>query len=226
MLLGETGVGKSTFINAFANYVTFETIDQGQNGEIVALIPSSFTVFDEQSRTNKKIEVGSDDNEHLEQGQAATQKCQCYKIRLGDRWINLIDTPGLGDPRGVDQDYKNLEDILVFLTRFDYIHCICVLVKPTNARLNLYLKFVFDMTLSNLHISASKNIVFVYTHSRCSFFNPGETGPTLKKKLDDFKKEQPALEFKLDKNTQYCIDSEAFRFLLSYKQGEFHDYFQ
>ena len=167
----------------------------------------------------KKFEFGSNVNEKFEQGESCTQSCRCYKFPFGEHMINLIDTPGLGDTRGVQQDEQNLEDILFFITQFTHIHCICILLKTNQARLSLYFKYVFDRTLSYLHVSASNNIVFVYTHSRSYNFTPGDTGPILIKMIEQFKKQQPAVDIKLNQKTQYCIDSEAFRYVIAKKQG-------
>ena len=69
LLIGETGVGKSTFINAFVNYLVFNTFEQAQSNKPVVLIPVSFLItvghnFEE--RTVKFGDVDSISNEDFE----------------------------------------------------------------------------------------------------------------------------------------------------------------
>ncbi len=67
LLLGETGVGKSTWINGFANFLRFNTLDVAEKESTLCLIPTTFTVTDE-NYEEKLISVGSDGNEVMETG--------------------------------------------------------------------------------------------------------------------------------------------------------------
>ena len=120
LLLGETGVGKSTWINAIANYMRFEHFDEAIKNmrDMTALIPCSFSFRDRNQ--SYQIKFGEDDsNEVLEPGQSATQGCKTYSFPHGNFKINLIDTPGVGDVGGIGVDKKNFAHILTYLKSYD-----------------------------------------------------------------------------------------------------------
>ncbi|RIA81661.1 hypothetical protein C1645_729561 [Glomus cerebriforme] len=159
LLLGETGVGKSTFINAFANYLKFKTLNDAKSGDVETLISSEFSITDE-NYNNKIIKIGNyEKNEKNENvGTSSTQECRSHVFHLpNNKRLRLIDTPGIGDTRGLDQDKKNFENILNYIT--------------------------------NLHKNAKDNIVFCFTNARGTFYRPGDTLPPLKKQLGELNKQ-------------------------------------
>jgi hypothetical protein len=167
LILGETGVGKSTFINAFINYLSFETLDDAMKEEkLNSMIPCSFAMqyVDKDDPNGKFIEkdikVGSSTTEHDGvAGQSATQKTTVYPMLLGGTIVRLIDTPGIGDTRGVDQDKENMANILSTLSCFGELHGILILLKPNNSRLNLMFRFCVKELLTHLHRDAARNMV-------------------------------------------------------------------
>ncbi|CAG8623901.1 2775_t:CDS:2 [Paraglomus brasilianum] len=66
--------------------------------------------------------------------------------------------------------------------------------------------------------SAKDNIVFCFTNSRTTFYRPGETLVPLRKRLDELRKKS-GIEIKTNRDTLYCFDNEAFRFLAAIRGG-------
>ncbi|CAF2858029.1 unnamed protein product [Rotaria sp. Silwood2] len=100
LLLGETGVRKSTFINAFANYIIFNSFEQTESSEPIVIIPVSFimTIGDNFEECIVKFgEVDNFNNENFNTiGQSVTQHCKSYVFALNngnERKVRIIDTP-------------------------------------------------------------------------------------------------------------------------------------
>lgn len=114
-----------------------------------------------------KIEVGDDANEVLVPGKAATQFAREHVINIGGQiTLHLIDTPGIGDPDGFVKDRINLENTIKYISKFNTVNAICVLLKPNNARLDLHFRYCFKELLVHLHKNAAPNIVFCFTNSK------------------------------------------------------------
>ncbi|OQV19483.1 hypothetical protein BV898_06474 [Hypsibius exemplaris] len=212
LLLGESGVGKSTFINAFANYLCHESMAEAEAKELFHLIPSHFTMYDD-DHNPKKIAVGIFDQYEADGTGAGTQFPKCYVFPVGEKVINLIDTPGIGDARGPQRDATNLRNLLDFLSNYKQVNAICILLKPNNAKVSVVFKYCILELLTNLNKTASENILFLFTNSRGTFYKPGDTGPALRTLLDQINSEDVKIPF-TQKNT-FCLDNEAFRFLMA-----------
>ncbi|XP_041461184.1 uncharacterized protein LOC121412439 [Lytechinus variegatus] len=214
LILGETGVGKSTWINGFQNYLKFANLTEAmETKEFDALVPSSFilTKDDEQ----REINIGTRDrNEEQEVGSSATKEPRSYVFKVGDKLLRLIDTPGIGDTGGIEQDKINMNKILSYLTYFSQLHAICILLEPNKSRLTPMFRFCIQELLVQLHNSAKNNIVFCFTHARQTFYQPGDTLPALNKEL-----ENRNVGIQVTKDKYFCFDNEPFRFLACIKNG-------
>jgi len=221
LILGETGVGKSTWINAFVNYLTFASLDEAiASPGLKFIIPFYFSSFDNAGKERKVYHTAPNATAAEEvvstEGESATQRTVVHSFQIGDRLVRLIDTPGIGDTRGIEQDKMNMEDILQALTHYSELHGILILLKTNITRLTTSFKFCITELLTHLHRSAAKNMVFGFTSTRGSNYQPGGDGYSLLRKLlsdchiDDLC---------LSQYTTYCFDSESFRYLAALKDG-------
>ena len=181
--------------------------------EFHVLIPSSFTFTQRGER--KTIKIGeADANETMVPGESATKEPRCYVFHVGGGIVRLIDTPGIGDSDGIVQDRKNFDNILSYLTHYDEIHAVCILLKPINTRLTAMFRFCIQELLAHLHSSAKHNIVFCFTNARATFYEPGDTLPDLNKELRD-----KDVGIQATHHNYFCFDNEPFRFLACVKNG-------
>ncbi|CAF4440107.1 unnamed protein product [Rotaria sp. Silwood2] len=225
LLLGESGVGKSTFINALVNYITFESFEMARCRKPVVVMPVSFMMTVGDDFKEKIVRFGDEDSneDYYHPGQSVTQHCRSYVFQIGTKTkIRFIDTPGMGDTRGLDQDDLNMQHILSFISNLSHLNAICILLKPNESRLNIVLRSYFDRLLNFLGETARHNIIFCFTNTRATFFAPGNTGPLLKSMLSS----SAIKDIPFKKSNTFCFDSESFRYLVAKRDGVEFDKYQ
>lgn len=199
--------------------MTFTTLQEASDvDDLVCLVPTKFVLLDENCK-ERIVSIGSSKNEETRAGQACTQHPTSNLVTFGNERIRIIDTPGIGDPRGLEQDKINVDNILRFVSGLSEIHGICLLLKPDNARLTTFFKFCVKEILAHLHKSSVHNLLFCFTHTRSTFYKPGDTYPALNELLSEIndslktKSRGKAYQIMLSAETMFCLDNEAFRFL-------------
>lgn len=73
LLIGETGTGKSTFINSFVNFLFYKSLEEATKSELKYCVPSHFDFVDDDYQTTR-VTVGAETaDEIMRDGQSATQ---------------------------------------------------------------------------------------------------------------------------------------------------------
>nr|CAI5858609.1 unnamed protein product [Callosobruchus analis] len=220
LLLGTTGVGKSTFINSVANYLTFADFDIAKEEKLNVLIPCTFKIRDK-DQEEQTVKVGEEDNNETQTvGDSATQDVKTYvfPIKKGKYMVRLIDTPGMGDTRGIDQDNSNSESILSYIGKLKELHAICYLLKSNETRSTVFFEYCLTQIFSRLDKSATDNLIFIFTNTRGTDYTPGDSISILQKLVEGIAKRPPYVRVPTNKNI-FCFENEAFKYLAALKQN-------
>ena len=158
LVIGETGHGKSTWINALINYLQGIQLEEKVRYN---LFNEKKLQDDYQRKYGKKIK-----------GASVTDKPAVYNIapcNIFKNPIRIIDTAGYGDTRNdahhsFDEQITN--DIKDFLegSTINSINAICLIMKATENRLHNRVKYVLDKLLSLFGKDVMRNIVIIFTH--------------------------------------------------------------
>jgi len=227
LLLGETGTGKSTWINGFANYVSFESLADAEEGGGEFPIRTTFMVIDPETYEDQMITTDKNvlPGDSAALGQSVTQESRLYSFTYdGSVTVNVIDTPGLFSTEddvcdNHAMDKQHVDNILHFIGRFDELHAICILLKPNQARITSGFAYCIREILRHLHESASENVIFIITNAKSTNFQPGNTLPTLRA----FLAANSLGSIKPGRNNVYCIENDTVQHIVEHINGLPHD---
>lgn len=204
LLIGESGVGKSTLVNTFSLCSQFSRLPTIPLENTRWPIPVRF-VFD-------GVEISTGEKEAEALGGSVTQAPQDYYFNYTLNGLPVrvcvIDTPGMGDTRGLEKDAENIRNIIRHLSHHKTLYGVCFLLKPNDSRFTVFLKYCIEELLKHFHRSILDNIVIGFTHTRATLYKPGDTLPSLMKYFTD-----SGIRLPLEKKILYCFDSEIVRLL-------------
>ena len=140
LLIGESGVGKTTFINSLLNFIMNVKYDDEHRYLIV------------KDNNNK---------EYLSQ----TKEVNIYYIKSHNNYppIKIIDTPGFGDTQGIDFDNKIMSMIYEKFNTIKELNSVCILSKSNNARLNFSERYIFNNIYKLFAKDLISNFIFLFT---------------------------------------------------------------
>ncbi|CAF3344480.1 unnamed protein product [Rotaria sp. Silwood2] len=215
LLLGEKGVGKSTFINAFVNYLTFKTVEQAQSNRPVVLKPLSFVMLTDDTFQQRTIKYGDFDNDN----ELITPRCKTYTFDLNQnnkKKLCLIDTPSFEDTQNFDQTNSNtIKHILEYVNNLTHLNAICFLLQPDASRLMNSFQSCFGQLLNRLGSNARNNIIFCFTNALITFSMPGNTAPLLRNMFSSLSMN----DIPFTRTNTFFFDNESFRYLMAIQNG-------
>ena len=145
LIIGQTGHGKTTFINALVNIYLGITIKDEFRYLLVQ-------------------------NENINQLNSITKEITIYKIRskkgLNFPPLIIIDTPGFGDTEGEKADKKNLEKFREFFgsKKINNINCILYIIIGANSRFGEKDKNIINYLLNLFSKNVKDNFVVGVTN--------------------------------------------------------------
>ena len=157
LLLGQSGSGKSSILSLlkfFAQSYGTKSLPSG----------ASFSKGD----LDHLCQFGEDIKlEELPQGQSQTLEATSVKLKMPmGVTIEVIDTPGFGDTRGIAQDHENATKIVKELKRLRHINCVfLVLNGASSARNATSMEYAMKRLRRMLPRSVIGNVMVIFTRA-------------------------------------------------------------
>ena len=154
MIIGETGVGKSTWLHSFINYIQGIQLEENNR----------YLLFDEKSLQEEYQKIHGKKPE----GCSVTDVPAIYNIgssMVFNNPIRLIDTAGFGDTRGPQYDEKITVDIQSLFngSEIENLNAVCLIFKANQTRATDRLEAIMIKLFSLFGKEIKNNIIIIFT---------------------------------------------------------------
>lgn len=153
LIIGETGAGKSTFINYLTNYFR-----KGSLKNLKVAVPSKYRPHATESFSHSEQNMQNTT-------QSKTDGCHQYMFAQNEKQYLFLDTPGLSDTRGAEQDNINISKIIDAVEGLGGLTAVIIVVNGAVARLTVNLQNVISRLRGNLPDTVMDNVIVVLTNS-------------------------------------------------------------
>ena len=150
LLIGETGSGKTSFLNLLCNCSMMQVL-QHPSFEDLSLL-RNFNDINLENASSHKME-------------SKTSGAKVYSAVLSGLKMGIIDTPGFGDSRGMEQDKLNTKAIVDVLRDEEYVNCVCLVINGRQARMSANLQYVLSEITAILPKNIVGNVIVVFTNT-------------------------------------------------------------
>ena len=148
LLSGQTGSGKSSFLNLLGNFPT--VMQHGQEA-----VAGKMTDF-------RNLEF---ENDVKDQKVSQTSAATVYQVDMGPLSLKIVDTPGFGDTRGRSFEEKHTKMIVDCVKELGQVNAIAFVISGRDSRLTAQLKYVLMEVCAILPKEAKNNIVAIFTNT-------------------------------------------------------------
>lgn len=150
LLVGETGSGKTSFLNLLCNCEMIKKLG-----------------FNKGSKQLRKFNDSNLENARSREAESKTSGVKMYSIELDkvELKVGIMDTPGFGDTRGFQQGKQNTKLIIDGLKAEQYINCVCLVINGRLSRITATLRYVLTEVTSILPREVLNNVIVVFTNA-------------------------------------------------------------
>jgi GTPase SAR1 family protein len=154
LLIGETGSGKSTFINYLYNY-----FHRGDLNNLKIAIPCKYHPFSTEQLSHHELNIH--DNT-----QSKTNTCTQYRFTdsITHKQYLFLDTPGLSDTHDIEQNEININKIIDAVTQLGNLTTVIIVVNGSISRLTIHLRSVIACINSNIPDIILENVIVLLTN--------------------------------------------------------------
>ena len=140
LLVGQTGAGKTTFLNSLVNFIL--KVNYSDN--------IRYLLVDE--KNNEK---------YLSQ----TKEVNIYHIKSHNSYppIKIIDTPGFGDTSGIEFDKKIIKMIYEKFKEIKDLNSVCILLKHNEVRFDYSQRYIFNCIIDLFGKDMAENFMILFS---------------------------------------------------------------